>query len=197
MARVGTKARKTTETDVRVEVDLDGQGQHRIATPIGFLTHMLEQLSKHSLIDLVIDAQGDVEVDGHHTTEDVAFTLGCALLEAVGDGRGIHRHGWATIPMDEACVTCCLDLSGRPFFVFEPALPPGRIGDFDGELCEVFLEGLARGARMNLHVHRLAGRNLHHMVEVTFKALAKALRQAVAIDPRQTGIPSTKGTIGP
>ncbi len=195
VARTATEERSTSETRIRVELGVDGTGRHRVETPIGFLTHMVEQLARHGSFDLEVKAEGDVHIDGHHTTEDLGITLGKALASALGDKRGIRRYGWATLPMDEACVTCALDLSGRPFFVWKVPMPKARVGDFDSELAEVFFEGFARGAQMNLHFHLEAGENLHHIIEICFKAFARALRAATEHDPRQTGIPSTKGTL--
>ena len=187
--------RETSETRIRVAVDLDGSGRHAVRTPLGFLTHMVEQVARHGRIDLDVEAEGDVHVDGHHVTEDLALALGAAVAEALGDKAGIRRYGSATLPMDEACVTCALDLSGRPFFVFRVDLPKAKIGEFDTELAEVFFEGFARGSASNLHLHQHAGHILHHVVEVSFKAFARALGDAVALDPRQAGVPSTKGTL--
>lgn len=176
-------------------VDLDGVGKASIATPLPFLSHMLEQIAKHGSLDLVVRSEGDVEIDGHHTTEDVAFTLGKAVAAALGDKAGIARYGWATLPMDEARATATLDLSGRPFFVWEVPMPKAKLGTWDTELAEIFFEGFARGAACNLHVVLHAGTNLHHMTEICFKAFAKALRAAVTVDPRAQGIPSTKGSL--
>ena len=196
MARRATEHRKTKETDIRVELDLDGSGTSNVSTPLPFLTHMVEQLAKHGLLDLTVDAKGDVQIDGHHTTEDLGFVLGRAVSAALGDRKGIRRYGDATLPMDEALVTCALDLSGRPFFVWKVPLAKAKIGEFDTELAEVFFEAFARGASCNLHVVKERGDNLHHVVEVSFKALARALRVAVEIDPRNAAaIPSTKGTL--
>jgi imidazoleglycerol-phosphate dehydratase len=195
MVRRGKMERETAETRIRVEIDLDGTGANAVKTPIGFLTHMLEQLSRHGLFDLTVEAEGDVHVDGHHTTEDLGITLGKAVEQALGDKAGIRRYGWATLPMDDACVSCALDLSGRPFFVWRMDLAKAKVGGFDSELAEVFFEAFARTARCNLHFHKLAGDNLHHLIEISFKAFAKALRQAVEADPRQPGVPSTKGTL--
>lgn len=195
MARRAKIERNTSETQIVVEIDLDGTGEHEIETPIGFLTHMLEQISRHGLFDLTIAASGDTHIDGHHTTEDLAITLGKAVAEALGDRSGVRRYGSATLPMDEACITCALDLSGRPFTVWRVPMPKARIGDFDTELAEVFFEGFARGAGCNLHMHLVAGDNLHHIVEIGFKAFARALRQATEVDPRVVGVPSTKGTL--
>jgi imidazoleglycerol-phosphate dehydratase len=187
--------RQTRETQIVVEVDLDGSGQARIETPLPFLSHMLEQIARHGLIDLDVRAQGDVEIDGHHTTEDVGIVLGQAVREALGDRAGIRRYGSATLPMDEALVTVALDLSGRPFFVWRIPLPKAKIGSFDSELAEVFFEAFTRSAQVNLHARLHEGENLHHVIEITFKALARALRQAVELDPRTTAVPSTKGTL--
>ena len=195
MGRTALVERKTRETQIRVELNLDGKGQHRINTPLPFLSHMLDQLGRHGMLDLIVDAQGDTEVDGHHTTEDLGIAIGQAVSQALGDRAGIQRYGWATLPMDEACVTCAIDLSGRPYFVWRVALPKAKLGDFDTELVEVFFEGFARGAGCNLHMHLIEGHVLHHVVEISFKAFAKALRQAVAIDPSSSGVPSTKGTL--
>lgn len=195
MGRRATIERRTKETDIRVVVDLDGTGQYEVDTPIGFLTHMVEQLSKHGLFDLNVKASGDTHIDGHHTTEDLAIALGQAFGSALGDKSGIRRYGSATLPMDEACVTCALDLSGRPYFVWAMDIPKAKIGDFDSELAEVFFEGFVRGCQCNLHMRQEAGENLHHVVEISFKAFARALRAATEIDSRVVGIPSTKGTL--
>lgn len=196
MSRSATIERKTNETQIRVRVDLDGTGKHKVATPIGFLTHMVEQIARHGLFDLEIEAKGDTHIDGHHTTEDLAITLGNAFREALGDKAGIRRYGSATLPMDEACVTCAIDLGGRAFFVHRVRTPKAKIGDFDTELAEVFFEGFARAAQCNLHLYLHGGENLHHIIEISFKAFAKALRAASELDPRTAGtIPSTKGTL--
>ena len=195
MGRRATIERRTKETDIRVVVDLDGTGQYEVDTPIGFLTHMVEQLSKHGLFDLNVKASGDTHIDGHHTTEDLAIALGQAFGSALGDKSGIRRYGSATLPMDEACVTCALDLSGRPYFVWAMDIPKAKIGDFDSELAEVFFEGFVRGCQCNLHMRQEAGENLHHVVEISFKSFARALRAATEIDSRVVGIPSTKGTL--
>ncbi|MEM7435970.1 MAG: imidazoleglycerol-phosphate dehydratase HisB [Myxococcota bacterium] len=195
MGRMATIERRTQETDISVEVNLDGSGKYEVETPIGFLSHMVEQIAKHGLIDLRVRATGDTHIDGHHTTEDLAIALGQAVAQALGEKAGIRRYGAATLPMDEACVTCALDLSGRPFFVWAVSLPKAKIGDFDSELAEVFFEGFVRGAQCNLHMRQHAGDNLHHVVEISFKAFARALRQATEVDPRVQGVPSTKGTL--
>lgn len=193
--RIGSVERKTSETEIRVRIDLDGTGQSRIQTPLPFLSHMLEQIARHGLFDLEVDATGDIEIDGHHTTEDLGIVLGKAVLQALGDRKGIQRYGAATLPMDEALVRVAMDLSGRAFFVWRLALPKAKLGSFDSELAEVFFEAFARSAQANLHVHKLEGDNLHHLIEITFKAFAKALRQATTLDPRASGVPSTKGSL--
>ena len=195
-ARRATITRRTKETQIEVSVNLDGTGQYEVETPIGFLSHMVEQLSRHGMFDLVVRAEGDVHIDGHHTTEDLAIALGRAFRDALGDKLGIRRYGSATLPMDEACVTCALDLSGRTFFAYRVPMPKAKVGTFDTELAEVFFEGFARGAQCNLHLQLHAGENLHHIIEISFKALARALREACEIDPRAAGaLMSTKGTL--
>jgi len=194
-ARRADVARKTRETDVSVSLELDGTGRADVVTPVPFLSHMLEQIARHGAFDLVVRAQGDVEIDAHHTTEDVGIVLGSAVLRALGDRSGIRRYGAALLPMDEALATVALDLSGRPSLVWRVTLPKAKIGDWDVELAEVFFEAFARSAQCNLHVRLLEGANLHHIVEVCFKAFARALREAVAHDPRTSGIPSTKGML--
>jgi len=193
--RKASLERKTRETNIRVEIDLDGTGQSQIQTPLPFLSHMLDQIARHGSFDLTIEAQGDTEIDGHHTTEDIGIVLGGAVLQALGDRKGIRRYGSATLPMDEALVTAALDLSGRPFFVWKVPLPKAKLGDWDVELAEVFFEAFARTAQANLHVVLHAGSNLHHIVEISFKAFSRALREATELDPRATGIPSTKGVL--
>jgi imidazoleglycerol-phosphate dehydratase len=197
MGRSATLSRTTKETSIEVRVDLDGTGRADIQTPLPFLTHMVEQIARHGLVDLYVRATGDVEIDGHHTTEDLALVLGQCVAKALGDKAGISRYGWATLPMDEARATCALDLSGRAHFVWEVPLPPGaKLGTWDAELAPVFFEGFARGAQCNLHVVLERGEILHHIVEISFKALARALREAVKTEPRVAGIPSTKGSLG-
>jgi imidazoleglycerol-phosphate dehydratase len=197
MGRSSSLSRTTKETSIEVAIDLDGTGRADVQTPLPFLTHMVEQIARHGLIDLVVRAKGDVEIDGHHTTEDLALVLGQCVAQSLGAKAGISRYGWATLPMDEARATCALDLSGRAHFVWEVPLPRGaKLGTWDVELAPVFFEGFARGAQCNLHVVLHRGEILHHMVEVCFKALARALREAVKIESRVTGVPSTKGTLG-
>ncbi|HEX7668612.1 MAG TPA: imidazoleglycerol-phosphate dehydratase HisB [Polyangiaceae bacterium] len=193
--RIAKVERKTKETHISVEVNLDGTGVCSIETPLPFLSHMLEQMGRHGAIDLTVKATGDTEIDGHHTTEDLGIVLGKAVLEALGDRAGIRRYGSATLPMDEALATVALDLSGRPFFVWRVPMPKTKLGEFDTELAEVFFEAFARSAQTNLHVRLVEGQNCHHIIEICFKALAKALRQAVEIDPRGAGVPSTKGSL--
>ncbi len=193
MARSATVTRTTRETSITVSLDLDGSGRADIATPIPFLSHMLDQIARHGSIALTLRAAGDTEIDGHHTTEDLAIVLGRAVDQALGDRRGIRRYGEATLPMDEALCQCALDLSGRTYFVDRLALPKAKVGTFDVELAPVFFEGFARGAQCNLHVRKHEGENLHHVIECTFKAFARALRDAVRVEG--TALPSTKGTL--
>ena len=193
MTRSATVTRTTRETSISVTLDLDGHGVADVQTPIPFLSHMVDQLSRHGGIDLTVRATGDVEIDGHHTTEDLAIVLGRAVEQALGDRRGIRRYGEATLPMDEALCQVALDLSGRTYYVDRLGLPKARLGTFDTELAGVFFEGFARGAMCNLHVRRIEGDNLHHIIECSFKALARALRDAVRVEG--TLLPSTKGTL--
>jgi imidazoleglycerol-phosphate dehydratase len=195
MARKAKLERNTRETQISIEIDLDGSGQHTVDTPLPFLSHMLDQLGRHGMFDLTVKAKGDVEIDGHHTTEDIGIALGQCVAQALGDRAGIRRYGWATLPMDEACVTCTMDLSGRPYFVWKVPMPKAKVGEFDTELAEVFFEGFARGAGCNLHLHLLEGHVLHHIIEISFKAFARALRQAVELETRSSSVPSTKGTL--
>jgi imidazoleglycerol-phosphate dehydratase len=195
LVRRSSRTRTTRETKVRVELVLDGSGQSNVHTGVGFYDHLLSSLAHHALFDLSIEASGDLEVDEHHTVEDVAISLGGALSEALGDRAGITRFGDASVPMDEALATAVIDLSGRPYAVLELAFLGERVGALSTQLVEHALEAFARTAGATLHL-RASGRNDHHVAEAAFKALARALRAAVAIDPRRTGIPSTKGTLG-
>ena len=196
MARTAEITRTTTETAITVRLTLDGSGQAKIATGIGFLDHMLTAFARHALVDLVVHAQGDLHIDFHHTTEDVGIVLGQALAEAVGDKRGIRRYGHAAVPMDEALVDAALDLSGRPFLAWSVAFERDKIGEMDTELFEEFFRAFAMNARMTLHVTQRAGRNAHHVAEACFKAVARAVRAATEADPRAPGaIPSTKGAL--
>ncbi len=197
MGRTASITRATKETSVEVTLDLDGTGRAAIDTPLPFLSHMVEQLARHGLLDLTVRATGDVEIDGHHTTEDLGLVIGQCVGKALGDKAGISRYGWATLPMDEARVSCALDLSGRTHFVWQIELPRGaKLGTWDVELAPVFFEAFARGAACNLHLSLERGEILHHIVEIAFKALARALREAVRIEPRAAGVPSTKGSLG-
>lgn len=189
--------RNTSETRIAVAVDLDGTGTYDVKTGIGFLDHMLEQLSRHSLIDLTVTVEGDLHIDQHHTTEDSALAIGEAISQALGDRRGIVRYGHAYAPMDEALTRASIDISGRPFLVWKLDFTQTKLGEWDTELVEHWFHSFAQTAGLTLHVENLYGRNNHHLVESAFKALARALRQAVSIDPRKAdAIPSTKGTLG-
>ena len=195
MSRTATIKRKTGETDVSLTLGLDGLGDGTRATGVGFLDHMLDLLSRHGHLDLDVNVSGDLQTGAHHTAEDTAIVLGQALDEALGDRAGIARYGTAIVPMDEARASCALDISGRPFTLFEAELPPGSTGGFEHELTEEFFRALANAAKLTLHLRVEAGSNAHHMIEAAFKAFARALRQAAAIDPSETGVPSTKGTL--
>jgi imidazoleglycerol-phosphate dehydratase len=189
--------RSTKETAIRVAVNLDGTGQYRVATGIGFLDHMLEQLSRHSLIDIEVAAKGDLHIDFHHTTEDVGIALGEAVSKALGDRRGIARYGSAIIPMDETCTRVSLDASNRPYLVWKVVFSRPKLGEMDTELFKEWFQAFAQAAGLTLHVENMYGENNHHIVESCFKALARALRQAVEADPRAAGtVPSTKGVLG-
>jgi imidazoleglycerol-phosphate dehydratase len=187
--------RTTSETDVELRLELDGAGAGERATGVGFFDHLLDALARHGGLDLEVRVEGDLETGPHHTVEDTGLALGRALDEALADRAGIVRFGYAVIPMDEARASCALDVSGRPFLVFEGAFPEVRVGDFDTDLAEEFLRAVATTAKLTLHLRVEAGTNAHHMVEASFKAFARALRAAVAIDPRETGVPSTKGVL--
>ncbi len=195
MSREASRSRTTGETDVRVRVDLDGSGASRISTGVGFFDHMLTLLARHSLIDLDVEARGDLETGSHHTVEDVGITLGQAIGDALGDRAGIERYGAALIPMDEVLVQAAVDLSGRPFTAIDVPLPTTVIGGFETELLEEFVRGLANHAGLTVHLRLLVPGNAHHVIEGSFKALARALAQAVAPNPRVTGVPSTKGSL--
>ena len=187
--------RRTKETDVRVRLSLDGTGQSQVSTGVAFLDHMLELFARHGLFDLEVECRGDLHIDDHHSVEDVAITLGQALAKALGDKSGIARYGEATVPMDEALCRAVVDLSGRFYLVYEVETRRQMIGNFSVELAEHFWRSLAESARCNLHIDCLRGRNTHHILEGTFKAAARALRQAVELDPRVSGVPSTKGVL--
>jgi imidazoleglycerol-phosphate dehydratase len=194
--RNGAVTRKTKETGIEVSVDLDGTGLAKIATGIGFFDHMLEQLARHSLIDIEIRATGDLHIDQHHTVEDTGIALGQAVRQALGGMAGINRFSDVLLPMDETLTRVAVDISGRPFLVFRTKFAQGTIGAFDSELVREFFQAFATHAAMTIHVETLYGKNAHHMAESSFKGLARALRAAVALDPRQKGaIPSTKGSL--
>ena len=195
MSRSARIERKTAETDITVEVNLDGAGNAQIDTGVGFFDHMLTLLAKHAAIDLTVEAEGDLQVDQHHTVEDTGIAFGQALRQALGDKSGIRRYGHFTLPMEETLVTSALDLSGRYFFIFNVAFSSPKIGDFDSELVEDFWQSVAANVLCNLHVILRHGRNNHHISEAVFKATARALRMAAEPDPRMTGVPSTKGTL--
>jgi imidazoleglycerol-phosphate dehydratase len=195
MARTARVERQTAETRIDLQVDLDGTGQAALATGVGFFDHMLTLLARHSLIDLAIQAQGDLHVDPHHTVEDVGICFGKALAQALGDKAGIRRYGSATLPMDEVLVTAAVDLSGRPVCVWQAEVPRETLGTFNAPLAEEFWRAVASSGLFNLHVLCHYGRNTHHIVEGIFKATARALRQAVESDPRVVGVPSTKGVL--
>jgi imidazoleglycerol-phosphate dehydratase len=194
--RTATITRKTAETDITVQIDLDGSGAYDNRTGVGFFDHMLDQLSRHALIDMTIRATGDLHIDDHHTVEDVGIALGQALTQALGDKRGIRRYGSCHLPMDDAQVRAALDLSGRPFLVWNVDMPTAKIGTFDTELVREFFQAFATHGGITLHVDKLHGFNSHHIAEAAFKAVARALREAVEADPRRAdAIPSTKGTL--
>ena len=193
--RTADIARKTNETDIRLSLNLDGVGVANIKTGVGFLDHMLDLLTRHSLIDLAVDAAGDLQIDAHHTVEDIGLVLGQAIEKAIGDKRGIFRYGWAVVPMDESLAQVAIDLSGRPAFVFHVQFAGDSIGSFPVELVEEFFKSVAMAGKLNLHIKVPYGGNNHHIAEAIFKAAAKALRQAVAMDPRNPGVPSTKGSL--
>ncbi len=193
--RKATVKRETRETQIELTVNLDGTGKYSVDTPVGFLSHMLETFSKHSLIDLEVMASGDVHVSHHHTVEDVGIVLGMAVKEALGDKKGIKRFGHAIIPMDEALAMCAIDLSGRPLLFYDDLGYRGKITEFDFELMEEFFKGFTLSAGITMHLKALAGRNLHHIAEALTKSLAVALKEAVSIDPRRQDTPSTKGTL--
>lgn len=193
--RTASLSRNTKETKIKASINLDGTGEANVETSVGFFDHMLDLLARHSLIDIDVNAEGDLEVDAHHTVEDVGIVLGQLLEKALGDKRGIYRYGWAIVPMDESLAQVAIDLSGRPAFVFNVQFQGELIGSFAVELVEEFFKALSTSARMNLHITVPYGTNNHHIAEAIFKAVAKALRQAVAQDPRNPGIPSTKGTL--
>jgi imidazoleglycerol-phosphate dehydratase len=193
--RKATISRKTKETEIRVELNLDGKGKEKISTSIPFLDHMLNLMGGHGMLDLVIQAKGDTEIDFHHTVEDIGICLGEALKKALGAKEGIYRYGTAFIPMDESLASVHLDLSGRPHLMFHLPLRKRKIGDFDVELVREFFQALVNHAALTLHIEVGYGTNAHHMLESLFKACGRALRQAISKDPRRRGVPSTKGKL--
>jgi imidazoleglycerol-phosphate dehydratase len=195
MSRAAEIDRTTAETDVHVSLTLDGDGAGECDTGVGFLDHMLDLLARHGRLDLSVKASGDLQTGAHHTVEDVGICIGQALDRALGDRAGIARYGQATVPMDESRAACAIDISGRGLLAFEASLPPGAIGNFDHELAEEFFRAFASNAKLTLHITVQAGTNAHHVIEASFKAFARALRAAVAIDPSERGVPSTKGTL--
>lgn len=195
MNRKAAVKRKTTEVDVSIEVNIDGTGMYSIDTGIPFFDHMLEQFSKHGYFDLKIKAKGDIEIDFHHTVEDVGLTLGDAILKALDEKRGIRRFGQAYIPFDETLVLSVIDISGRPFCTFRVESPKSKIGEFDVELAEEFFKSFTNTLKCNLYIEKIAGGNLHHIVEAMFKSVARALDEATSIDPRTDKVPSTKGKL--
>ncbi len=195
MTRAAEIDRRTGETEIHLELELDGDGGGERCTGVGFFDHMLDLLARHGRMNLTVSASGDLETGAHHTVEDVGICLGQALDRALGDRAQINRYGQATVPMDESRASCAIDISGRGLCVFEAELPPGAIGNFDHELTEEFLRALATNAKLTLHVTVEAGTNAHHVIEAAFKALARALRGAVALDATERGVPSTKGTL--
>jgi imidazoleglycerol-phosphate dehydratase len=194
--RTATIDRKTKETQIKATVDLDGTGVYKIATGVGFLDHMLEQLARHALIDITLEAKGDLHIDFHHTTEDSGIVLGQALAKALGDKQGITRYASIDLAMDETLTRCAIDVSGRPYLIWNVKFSQPKVGDMDTELFREWFQAFAQNAGITLHIACLYGENNHHIAETCFKALARALRSAIAIDPRQAGrIPSTKGTL--
>ena len=194
-ARRAEIERKTAETQISIKLNLDGEGTCDIATGIGFLDHMLTLLAKHSFMDLTVKAKGDLEVDSHHTVEDIGIVLGEALQEALGDKAGIHRYGNCFIPMDETLAQVCLDFSGRPFLVFGAEIPKIQLGNYDTEMTEEFFRAVAMHCGLTLHIRVLYGSNVHHIIEAIFKAFARAVAEATAVDPRVKGVMSSKGVL--
>ena len=194
-ARRAEIERKTAETQISIKLNLDGEGTCDIATGIGFLDHMLTLLAKHSFMDLTVKAKGDLEVDSHHTVEDIGIVLGEALQEALGDKAGIHRYGNCFIPMDETLAQACLDFSGRPFLVFGAEIPKIQLGNYDTEMTEEFFRAVAVHCGLTLHIRVLYGSNVHHIIEAIFKAFARAVAEAAAVDPRVKGVMSSKGVL--
>jgi imidazoleglycerol-phosphate dehydratase len=195
MSRTASIERVTKETRIKLSINLDGTGQAKVCTSVPFLDHMLDLFARHGLFDLEVEAQGDIDIDFHHTVEDVGIVLGQALKQALGDKKGICRYGQASVPMDETLASVALDLSGRPFMVYNVRLPKVKIGDFDVELAREFFQALTNNLGTNLHINVMYGDNVHHILEACFKATARALDAATRLDPRIEGVMSTKGTI--
>jgi imidazoleglycerol-phosphate dehydratase len=195
MPRTSQIDRVTSETKIQLSLNLDGTGQSSLKTGVGFFDHMLTHLAKHALLDLSVECEGDLHIDAHHTVEDVGICFGKALVEALGTKQGIRRYGDATVPMDETLVTAAVDLSGRPFLVWKAEIPNELLGNFSSQLAEEFWRAASSAGLFNLHLVVLHGRNTHHLIEATFKAIARAMRQAIELDPRSSGIPSTKGVL--
>ncbi len=193
--RITQIVRQTRETDIQLKLNLDGTGQSEVASGIGFLDHMLDLFARHSLIDLQVVCRGDTQIDDHHSTEDIGICLGQAIDQALGTRAGIRRYGHAVLPMDETLVTCAVDLGGRPYWAWQAPMPAPKIGTFDSELVADFWQAVATQGRMNLHVLLHYGRNTHHISEAIFKGLARTIRAAVELDPRNPGVPSTKGSL--
>ncbi len=194
-SRIASIERKTKETDIRLSVNLDGTGKSELNSSIPFLDHMLEQIARHGLFDLSVDAKGDREIDDHHTVEDIGICLGEAIRDALGDKAGIVRYGHAYVPLDEALSRVVLDLSGRPGLEYHIAFPKERVGDFEVDLFKEFFQAVVNHGRITLHIDSIRGANNHHIIETVFKAFGRALRMAVEADPRQSGVPSTKGAL--
>ena len=195
MSRTATLTRKTSETQIDLSINVDGSGQHSLSTGVGFFDHMLTHLARHGMLDLSIKAVGDLHIDAHHTVEDVGICFGKSLVQAIGDKSGICRYGSATVPMDETLVTVAVDLSGRPFLIWKAEVPLETLGTFNSQLAEEFWRAVSSSGLMTLHVVLHHGTNTHHIIEAIFKAAARALREALEIDPRASGIPSTKGIL--
>jgi imidazoleglycerol-phosphate dehydratase len=195
VSRISQVRRTTGETDIQLALELDGSGAGKRTTGIGFFDHLLDALARHALLDLDVDARGDLETGPHHTVEDTGLLLGRALDEALGDRTGIRRFGDAVVPMDEALASCAIDVSGRPFCLFEADFPAAQVADFDTDLAEEFVRSVAVTAKLTVHLHVQTGTNTHHMVEAAFKAFARALREAIESDERVQGVPSTKGVL--
>jgi len=195
MARTAEVYRKTGETEIKVKMNLDGQVENNITTQVFFLNHMLDLFSRHGLFDLEVDGKGDIEVDFHHLVEDVGIVLGQAFLKALGNKEGIKRYGTFYVPMDEALAFCSVDISGRPYIYFDAEFSRDKVGEFDVELVKEFFVAFANNARITIHLEVVRGENTHHMIEALFKAFGRALREAVAFDPREKGVPSTKGVL--